>query len=338
VFTGDFQADVSTVNNDVRHYDNATFEARFQQFQAGLSLNGWWNPIGSGAFRLINCTVQSVSYQDGSGTTDRSTDPAVGLFLAGSNDHVGAKLVDLDPQWQMSSQSWGLTMRFTDGQRPQICTGDFAPSAFRDLLFGRLVTSAGSLSASAIFQSVLTNVHWGDDLLGSRFLRELKAATGNGLMSVRLITFAYNTDRTSSRFTIGTAIGVIGPYTADEPRSFVLGRRMVPLNGQYTSDDINFFDCRVDEKMLTVFADFGNALPLTDGTGTLKDIGDLQLAVLHDETMRENQRVRRGGDFTPLGGLMPYRTSGWLRQTSGVWVAPSRRTCCPWCVPSPWRF
>ncbi len=32
-FEGTFQADVSTVNNDVRHYDNATFQASYQEFQ-----------------------------------------------------------------------------------------------------------------------------------------------------------------------------------------------------------------------------------------------------------------------------------------------------------------
>ena len=44
VFFGDFQADVSTVNNDVRHYDNATWEARFQGLQQGKTENGWWRP------------------------------------------------------------------------------------------------------------------------------------------------------------------------------------------------------------------------------------------------------------------------------------------------------
>jgi len=37
VFTGKFQADVSTVNNDVRHFDNATFQPVFQKFMTGPS-------------------------------------------------------------------------------------------------------------------------------------------------------------------------------------------------------------------------------------------------------------------------------------------------------------
>jgi hypothetical protein len=58
VFNGRFQADVSTVNNDVRHFDNSTFEASFQEFQSNREVwNGWWNPPGSGAFRFLGCRV-----------------------------------------------------------------------------------------------------------------------------------------------------------------------------------------------------------------------------------------------------------------------------------------
>jgi hypothetical protein len=33
-------------------------------------MNGWWNPTGSGAFRLIDCRVTDVWYEDGSFTDD----------------------------------------------------------------------------------------------------------------------------------------------------------------------------------------------------------------------------------------------------------------------------
>jgi hypothetical protein len=56
-FSGDFQAEVSTVNNDVRHYDTATFQPRFQHLRTGPSSDGWWNPSGSGVFRLLDCST-----------------------------------------------------------------------------------------------------------------------------------------------------------------------------------------------------------------------------------------------------------------------------------------
>ena len=52
--------------------------------------------------------VKSVYYQDGSSTADAAKDPVIDLVVDGSNNRVGAKLVDLDPQWQLASQIWGL--------------------------------------------------------------------------------------------------------------------------------------------------------------------------------------------------------------------------------------
>lgn len=135
VFAGDFQSDVSTVNNDVRHYDNATFEKRFQKYQEGTGnnaiLNGWWNPIGSAAFRLINCKVKSVLVNN-----EEIQDSAIGLSIGGSNNRAGGKMVDLDPQFQMASGIWGLTIRLTDGEQ-NFLVGQFEPASFRDIMFGR---------------------------------------------------------------------------------------------------------------------------------------------------------------------------------------------------------
>ena len=39
-FDGWFQADVSTINNDVRFYQNASFVPEYQE----LNQNGSWNP------------------------------------------------------------------------------------------------------------------------------------------------------------------------------------------------------------------------------------------------------------------------------------------------------
>ena len=64
VFAGRFQADVSTVNNDPEHFDTDQFRANYQLPGSG-SANGWWNPQGTGAWRLFDCTVRSVWYADG---------------------------------------------------------------------------------------------------------------------------------------------------------------------------------------------------------------------------------------------------------------------------------
>lgn len=54
-FAGYFQADVSTINNVARYYDN-----QYQQLNAD-GKNGGWNPEGRGIFRLMNCRIPARS-------------------------------------------------------------------------------------------------------------------------------------------------------------------------------------------------------------------------------------------------------------------------------------
>src|SRR5438309_5177289 len=126
-FAGTFQADVSTVNNDVRNY---------RRPHPASPPHGLQNPTGSGAFRLIDCKVTGVGYEDGSWT---DKDPVVGMRIAGAAGRTSAKLVDLDPQWQMASTPWGLEVRLTDGEEPAFFAGRYQPHAFRDLWLTRTV-------------------------------------------------------------------------------------------------------------------------------------------------------------------------------------------------------
>ncbi len=322
VFAGDFQSDVSTVNNDVRHYDNATFEKRFQKYQEGTGnnaiLNGWWNPIGSAAFRLINCKVKSVLVNN-----EEIQDSAIGLSIGGSNNRAGGKMVDLDPQFQMASGIWGLTIRLTDGEQ-NFLVGQFEPASFRDIMFGRRQGAGGSGGASAAFQSVLTDLQWSDDLRGSHYLESLKAASANnGKLSIRLTTFGYSTSKDAERFTLGTVIGAIGPYDDHEPDSFVQGRRMVPNvdNRGAPINKINFFDGWVDQEKSSVLVDLGNALPLTFELG-LQDLGNLQLAVLKDINTKESEILSPDNGYVALGTMIPYQTADWLYKTAGIHSAP----------------
>lgn len=62
-FAGQFQAGVSTVNNDPWHFNNVTFKASYQERQTGNSpdqWNGWFNPEGDADWRLIGCKVTAA--------------------------------------------------------------------------------------------------------------------------------------------------------------------------------------------------------------------------------------------------------------------------------------
>src|SRR5882724_9846502 len=91
-FAGQFQADVSTVNNDPRHFDNTSFDSRFQKFQTRATMNGWWNPIGTGVFRFTGCRVQAAI-----GSGGAPDDPLVGFHVGNSPDRPSGKIVDIDP-------------------------------------------------------------------------------------------------------------------------------------------------------------------------------------------------------------------------------------------------
>ena len=108
-FCGSFEADPSTVNNDPYHFDVAAFRAGWDEPGAGAT-RGWWNPDGTGAWRLAGCTVRSVAYADGSVCDDWS-DPIVGARVGSATEQVAAKLVDLDPEQQMVSQPHAVGAR-----------------------------------------------------------------------------------------------------------------------------------------------------------------------------------------------------------------------------------
>jgi len=310
LFDGDFQADVSTVNNDVRNFDIDTFDP-------GTS-DGQWNPTGSGAFRLLNCRVRSAQDKD---TTAAKDDPVRAAVIGGSADQVAAKIVDLDPQWQLSSALWGLRIELRAGEN-LILAGDFEPASFRDIWFPRR-TDGERLNPTARFQSVLHNIRWARPGV-SRIADRLRAATTGGKLSIRLTTFAYfNLDDNAPRFTIGSVLGAIGPYHHGEPHTFVTGRRFAPIvnDSGVNTAGINFFDA-VTVSADRLVLDLANALPILDAQGTLVDQGELRVGVLTDPKTDQGATVVEGTGFTALGGPLPYRSPGWLLDTGGIVTVP----------------
>src|SRR5262250_2393962 len=91
-FSGQFQADVSTVNNDPEHFDSRNFQPNYDLAQNANSMNGWWNPRGTGAWRFFGCKVQQVFYRDGTLTDDPNFDPIIGAAINGSDVRVEGKL------------------------------------------------------------------------------------------------------------------------------------------------------------------------------------------------------------------------------------------------------
>ncbi|MEY2928411.1 MAG: hypothetical protein RL367_2888, partial [Pseudomonadota bacterium] len=318
-FAGQFQANVSTVNNDPGHFDNGSFQPGYQYLQGpGMNPpNGWFNPQGDASFRLLGCKVTAAWMPSGQVS---ASDPVSICVIADADTRVPAKMVDLDPEQQMVSEIWGLTVRIADASGTTLMQGDFDPAAFTDIWArGTGNGSGGDANACAAYQSVLDNLHWGD-VRSSPFLTALQASATDGLLSIKFNVDGMNLNFKSADFMCGRIVGSIGPASASEPRHFVAGRQFmassisqgffVPQGG------INFFTGRVDAGTGSILLDLGNALSTTVAGGPVNTLGDLTLA------------VQQGAVMVPLGTLPATGPGGyaqspdWYAQTAGVVALP----------------
>jgi hypothetical protein len=301
-FSGRFRADVSTVNNVTAHFDNNNFNPKFQTPGPGAT-NGWWQPAGTGAWRLLDCSVKRACRDDGTAAATPAADSAVGLSVRESADRSSAKLVDLDPDQQGVSMIFGLTVRLTDGQGRILMQGDLEPTPFFDLNFTRS-SAGGPQGASAYFQSVLRNVEWGD-VAASPCLAQMQQKSAAGLLSIKFITDGYQMGGQKRGY--GRIAGTLGPYLDGEPHTFVIGRHLAPPQGPYAP-----VDCVVDTARRKVLVDVGNSLPVEVASGDFKKIGDLTL-------------VAGSGAAAKSLGALPYTDADSYPNTAGIYELPAGR-------------
>lgn len=317
-FAGQFQSNVSTVNNDPGHFDNATFKMRYQNMEGNgmVPPNGWFNPQGDAAFRLLGCTVNSAWMPSGQVT---SSDPVLAYIVADSDGRVPAKLVDLDPEQQLVSEIWGLTVRIADGTGSTLMQGDFEPAAFMDIWDRATGSGSGDIGAGAAYQSVLSNLQWGDVSV-SPFLCALQQAAESGVLSIKFNVDGLNMDFTSPNFMCGRIAGTIGPAAIGEPQHLVIGRQFMASaasGGNFFTPvgQINFCAAVVDSQASCIYLDLGNALSTTAPGAGLNDLGDLTLSV-------DNRGTTTALGTIPATGTGGYAGDGWYEQTAGVVALP----------------
>jgi hypothetical protein len=305
-FAGQFRADVSTVNNDTAHFTESKFTDSDQMPAKDPTqpVDGWWQPQGTGAWRIDRCSVTGAVL-DGA---ESAADPVVGLEIRDTGDRVSAKLVDLDPDQQMVSTIFGLEVRIVDPVRKTVLMrGQFKPVAFFDLM-GRAVDNSQAFPGSAFYQSVLTGVEWGD-IEESPVLQALRAASPQTL-SIKFMVDRYYMSTPERGF--GRLVGTIGPQSADDPLHFTPGRFLAPTQQPQGGPVFGYVGCWLDEANRKVLADFGNALPTANGG--LFDLGTINLGILPP-----------GGQPMNLGELLGYSAPGWYERTAGIQAFPPDR-------------
>ena len=326
-FSGQFQTNVSTVNNDAAHFDNAAFKDSYQDMEGdGMQPpNGWFNPQGDAAFRLLGCTIGSA-FIDGGAVLP--SDPVVGYIVADSDGSVPGKLVDLDPEQQLVSQIWGLQVRIADSAGNTLMRGDFEPAAFIDIWDRATGRGGGDTNAGAMYQSVLTNLVWGD-VSASEFLTKLQqASAASGLLSIKFNVDGINMDFTAPDFMCGRITGTIGPAAADEPRHLVIGRQFmaapttdpnITVNFFVPAGGLNFCAAWVDSVNSMLYVDLGNALSTNIPGGTLNDLGDL-IVSLYDPIVTPAAPAGTTNTIgtIPATGAGGYSNPDWYPATAGV--------------------
>lgn len=301
IFSGKFQTDPSTVNNDPEHFNSAKFQPNYELPGQGAS-NGWWNPNGSAAWRFKDCTVQRVDYKDGSSCDLAALDPVVGMEINSVVDRVEGKLVDLDPEQQMVSAIWGFQV-FLGSKTSEIgFGGDYEVASFGDI-WVRFAQGQPDSFFSAYYQSVIDLTKSVLGAQNSRFLKELKECMGKGnQLSIKFTVDGYNDDMSSPDFTFGRITGAIGVQQPDEPHQFVSGRAI--LANPQASPALNTAYALVDGDFLHL--DLGNSLPTTAAGGPLQNFGNLNIAT-------ENAQGE-----TVLLGEVDYTSEDWYMKTAGI--------------------
>ncbi|BDD06550.1 hypothetical protein [Aureibacter tunicatorum] len=317
-FSGRFQADPSTVNNDVTHYNNATFQPNYQDYQTDEDANGWWNPDGTGNFKLSNCTVKKVYYKDGSSTTNSEEDPIIGMNVSDINSKVAGKIVDLDPQQQMVSELWGLVIRINENGTDYMM-GDYEVAPFTNIWFNRSTDLKLDAAAAAIYQSVIKNIKWDIEGTNSRYLKELYAESESEL-SIQFTVDRYNGDFTSSDFTYGRIVGSIGPSKNSEPKHGLLGRQLFPLE-KTCNYGVAIFE--EDKKKITLdlanslqfgYKEISNVHTIHSGVIEVSDIGVVENKNL---ALAVNSGTSKNPNYTFLGKI-DYKAKEWYEVDAGV--------------------
>ena len=111
---------------------------------------------------------------------------------------------------------------------------------------------------------------------------------------------------------------MIGPYTPDEPKHFVIGRQMVAAapNPTVPPNRVYSFQCKVHEKRNVVSADFGNCLQIVSADGPFFDNGPLVMAVFKGDTDVPLATVT--ADQVATLGTVDYLRADWYQHTGGV--------------------
>ncbi len=335
-FAGHFRADTDTRNNIRCNYR--------LDHDISDDFNADWGFNGTNEFQWFENIVTSVSYFDGTESTD---DTVVGKHIVGNLKRPFSKLTDLDTDSQDRSTIYGMKfgisynrsfpaedMRFFGDWTPSVIAQDMWPrvKCYSDTNHGdQLYQDSFPFGASGT--TTIDNIDWNTDFGDSTVLEQLKTASQetNGKLSVRVALFFYTRNLPSyiaKNATLGYVVGSIGASSNTETLN-VGGQRVmnptgnIPLGMTFQEDDLCYNQdladyppwmskapFEIDSSRNKINVDLSNSLP-TNFYNSIRDIGDLQLGILIEES---NCVQLIGTEY------IPYLTENWLETDSGIYT------------------
>ncbi|XP_078660983.1 uncharacterized protein LOC144905272 isoform X2 [Branchiostoma floridae x Branchiostoma belcheri] len=297
-FAGRFLADVPTLNNELDNFniDNFVFHK-----------DPGFNKMGSGDFRLVNCSVTQVCLTDGSCVDD---DPIVGQPIIRS----AGKMVDQDPENQFQPVLWGLAIGVNG-----FFKGDLVPRPiqhFHDACEGDLCRDPAYDGAmdSATHASTLQNVVWMENK--SMFMsqvRSLRCKSRHFSFHVKMTLYNGITEPESDEFPYGRVVGTIFATVSESPLPFGPYNRMLWGDGRPPLHHAPFY---VDKCRKSIVLDFSNSVR-SDVFGRLVKPagGRMYLHQFNGTYTRCSDWQRNGGKFTKR---IKFVREEWRRKTSGI--------------------
>ena len=248
-------------------------------------------------FRLESGQVTAAWDAKGTLIVDPDDDDLIGAAAV-----AAGKMADLDPEHRRVTDLIGMALAITlpdagTGGPPVSLSGTLELTQLRDYW-----SNPASVTVTA-WQSVILEPNWSTGFERSAVLKQLYDAHGDGL-SVRLTPIA----QPDPTFT-GRLLGVIGPWSQDEPKQFVAARRLITRRPAGLLP-FPVASCLVDAGRQKLVADLGN-LPLSP----IKPLTDPLITNLVASILKGDSEG--GGVWTDLGASRDLTAGQWLA-TAGI--------------------
>lgn len=206
-------------------------------------------------------------------------------------------MVDIDPDTQLASEIWSLSIEIDNFLR-----GDFQRVSFQ-YLWGKMEGEESMRALGTRYQSVLTDVTFGPNA-AKGLAKEFKEGIGKDQqLSIAFNLDLMEADHLSKNFTYGRIVGSIGIAGRESYPYFNVGRMMKPLPQLNRFNNFQFLlskSKKSDRSQRKMLVDLGNSLPI-DKIGQISLKYHLAFGTIPKDQILvcDNVNLTKGSSFEP---------------------------------------